>query len=351
MISLEKVLIIRPRFLGDLILATGLVNVLRQENPNREVWFLTEQPYSEALQNYPGVAGVLAFEARRKNNPFYLWGFYRELRRLQFDAVLDLFCNPRTAQMALISGAKVRVGFDMRGRSWAYTVLAPPSSTLPASGRRPVTEAYLDQVRVLGLKPASPYKTALAVTDEETAHVRKLFERAGIKPGQKVAALSPGASWPAKRWPLERFIELGFWLQREGIRPLYLFGPQEAGMVGEFESHMDKDWLLINQPNIRGLMAFIQAADALVANDSGPMHVGPAVGTPTIGIFGPGEPEIWFPYGDPHQAAYAEIGCSHCGLDYCNFMACMDHLETREILGKVLNMLGKKETPKAHFEL
>ncbi len=343
MISLEKVLIIRPRFLGDLILATGLVDALRQGNPSREVWFLTEGSYSEALQNHPGITGVIPFDAPRKNNPFYLWRFYRELRRRRFDAVLDLFCNPRTAQMALISGAKVRVGFEMRGRSWAYTVLAPPSSDPLASGRRPVTEAYLDQVRVLGMKPVSPYKTGLVVTEEEKTHVRKLFERAGIKAGQKIAALCPGASWPAKRWSLERFTELGFWLQREGIRPLYLFGPKEAAVVGEFEAHMDKDWLLINQPNIRGLMAFIQAADALVANDSGPMHVGPAVGTPTIGIFGPGEPEIWFPYGDPHQAAYAEIGCSHCGLDCCNFMACMDHLETREILGKVLTLIRRKK--------
>lgn len=337
--ALKKILVIRPRFLGDLILATGLVEVLRRENPNREVWFLTEYPYSEALQNHPGVAGVLSFDASKKNNPTYLWKFFQDLRGKKFDAVLDLFCNPRTAQMAYWSGAPVRVGFEMRGRSWAYTVLAPPSSPAFASGRRPVTEAYLDQVRVLGFKADSPYKTSLGVTEEERAQVRKLFERAQIKPGEKVVALSPGASWPAKRWPLERFIELGFWLRRDGVRPLYLFGPKEADMVKEFEAHMDKDWLLINQPNLRGLMAFIEAADALVANDSGPMHVGPAVGTPTLGIFGPGEPEIWFPYGAPHRAAYAEIGCSHCGLDYCNFMACMDHLTTQEISNKVLNLL------------
>jgi len=180
------------------------------------------------------------------------------------------------------------------------------------------------------------------VTTEEKAHVRKLLERALIKPGEKIVALSPGASWPAKRWPLERFIELGFWLKREGIRPLYLFGPKEADLVAEFEGRMDKDWLLINQPNIRGLVAFIEAADALVANDSGPMHVGPAVGTPTLGIFGPGEPEIWFPYSSPHQYAYAEVGCSHCGLDYCNLMACMDHLETKDVFSRIMPLLGKK---------
>jgi lipopolysaccharide heptosyltransferase II len=340
--SLNKVLIVRPRFLGDLILATGLINSFHQQDSKTEVWFLTEKTYAEALEHHPGVAGVLSLDTQHKNNPFYLWKFYREIRSQKFNVVLDLFCNPRTAQMTFFSGAPVRVGFEMRGRSWAYNVLAPPSSRSLPSGRRLVTEAYLDQVRALGIHPSTAYQTSLTVTDEEKAHVRKLFERAQIQQGEKVVAISPGASWPAKRWPLERFIELGFWLKREGMRPLYLFGPKEADLLEEFEAHMDKDWLFINQPNIRGLMAFIEAADALVANDSGPMHVGPAVGTPTLGIFGPGEPEIWFPYANPHQIAYAEIGCSHCGLDYCNLMACMDHLETKEIARKVLTLIGQK---------
>jgi ADP-heptose:LPS heptosyltransferase len=340
--SVDKILIIRPRFLGDVILSTGLVEVLRRENPDIQVWFLTETTHAEALQNHPGLTGILAFDTRQKNNPFYLLEFIRGIRKLKFDTVLDLFCNPRTAQMAFWSGARTRVGFDMRGRSWAYNVLAPPSSPALPSGRRPVTEAYLDQVRVLGFQPTSPYRTSLRIGDDEKDHVRKLFERAKIQPGEKIAALLPGASWPAKRWPLERFIELGFWLKREGVRPLYIFGPKEADLVAEFEARMDKDWLLINQPNIRGLLAFIEAADVLVANDSGPMHAGPAVGTPTLGLFGPGEPEIWFPYGSPHQFAYAEIGCSHCGLDQCNLMACMDHLETKEMARRVLTLIGLK---------
>jgi ADP-heptose:LPS heptosyltransferase len=338
----NKILLIRPRFLGDLILTTGLAGVFHRENPKAEVWVLTEKTYAEALQNHPGLAGVLSFDFSRKNNPFYLLAFYGDLRKQKFDIVLDLFCNLRTALFAFFSGAPLRVGFEMRGRSWAYNVIAPPSSKALPSGRRPVVEAFLDQARALGLATESPYRTSLGVTEDEKNYVRKLFDRAGIKPGQKVIAITPGASWPAKHWHLERFIELGFWLKRGGVRPLYLFGPKETELAGEFEKHMDKDWLFINQPNIRGLLAFIEGADALVANDSGPMHVGPAVGTPTLGLFGPGEPEIWFPYVKPHEPAYAEIGCSHCGLDACPFMACMDHLEVKDIAGRILALMSQK---------
>jgi lipopolysaccharide heptosyltransferase II len=341
MASFQKILILRPRFLGDLILATGLAEVIHRSQPEAEVWYLTESGYAEVLEHHPLVAGVISLDSKQKNNPFYLFGFYQKLRKQKFNLLLDLFGNPRTAQMALLSGIPVRVGFEAKVRSWAYNVIAKPSSNPLPSGRRRVTEAYLDQLRVLEIPVQSDYKTSLMVTEDEKNHVRKLLERAGLKSGQKVAVLTPGASWPAKRWPLDRFLEMGFRLKEEGIRPLYIFGPQEADLVKDFESRMDRDWLLINQPNLRGLMAFIEAADLLVANDSGPMHVGPAVGTPTLGIFGPGEPEIWFPYGEGHQVAYAEIACSHCGLDQCPLMACMDHLSAEELTLRALRMIEK----------
>ncbi len=340
----EKILIIRPRFLGDLILATGLPGIFRAANPKAQVWFLTGAPYAPVVAGHPHVAGVLTLDPARKGNPFYQMRLYRGLRAGGFDLTLDLFGNMRTALLSFFSGAPERVGFENRGRSWAYTKLAPPSSDPFPSGRRRVTEAYLDQVRVLGLSTRN-YRTQLKVTDDERAQVRKILERASFRSGEKLAVICPGASWPAKRWPLEKFIELGFWLKKAGVRPLYIFGPKEGDLAEEFQDHMDKDWLFINQPNIRGLMAFIESADVLVANDSGPMHVGPAVGTPTLGIFGPGEPEIWFPYDKPHRVAHAEVPCSHCGLDQCSLMACMAHLDVKVMAKNALELVVLKGSP------
>jgi ADP-heptose:LPS heptosyltransferase len=338
--EINKILIIRPKFLGDLILATGLVEVIHQNNPRAEVWFLSESGYSEALAHHPKIAGVFAFDAKRKNNLFYLLGFYGEMGHHHFDAVLDLFGNPRSAQMTFFSRAKTRVGYNLRGRSWAYNQIAEPSSAPLPSGRRRVTESYLDQVRALGYTPTPSYQTTLEVSDDEKIYVRKLFDRAGIRLGQKTAVLTPGASWPAKHWSLDKFIELGFMLQGQGIRPIYIFGPKEAVLTQEFEGRMNKDWLYLNQPSLRGLIAFIEAADILISNDSGPMHIGPAVGTPTLGIFGPGEPEIWFPYDKPHQFLYAEVACSHCGLDECPWMTCMDRLSSVDAMKRIVAMLA-----------
>ncbi|HEY5038729.1 MAG TPA: glycosyltransferase family 9 protein, partial [bacterium] len=168
--TFEKILILRPRFLGDLILATGLADILKQDKPQTQVWFLTESPYAEALQNHPKVDGVLSLDVGKKNNPFYLWSFLREIRRQKFDAVLDLFGNPRTSRMAFLSGIPTRVGFDLRGRAWAYNVIAKTSSAPLPSGRRLVTETYRDQARALGFSSPRPYQTSLFVTEEEKGH-------------------------------------------------------------------------------------------------------------------------------------------------------------------------------------
>lgn len=335
----EKILILRPRFLGDVVLATGLAEAVRRNHPQAEVWFLVEEAYAPVLSHHPHVAGVLVLDEKRKNDPFYNLLFLRGLRAQKFDTVLDLFGNPRTAQIAFWSGAPKRVGFERRGRSWAYNVIAKPSSDPLSSGRRTVIQTYLDQLRAAGLGDGRDYKTSLQVLEEERAHAGRLLERARLETGEKLAVLAPGASWPAKHWPLERFLELGYHLQGQGVRPLYIFGPKDVEWAQAFEPQMNKDWIYVNQPSLRGLLAFIEAADVLVSNDAGPMHVGPAVGTPTLGIFGPGEPEIWFPYALPHGTLYVEVPCSHCGLDECPLMACMDHLDAKQVASRVMGIL------------
>lgn len=337
----RKILIIRPRFLGDLILSSGLPRIFHSANKDMEIWYLTETPYADVLTHHPEIKGLLTLDPARKNNPFALWKLRKEIRGHHFDTVLDLFGNPRTARMAFFSGAKTRVGFEGRGRTWAYNLIAAPSSAPYPSGRRKVTEAYLDQVRALGIRPSGPYQTELFVSDVEKDQVRKVWERAKIGSKERVGVFTPGATWPAKHWPLEKFMELARNLEGEGLRPVFIFGPREDDLSRAYEEKAGKNWLFIHRPSLRGLVSFIAGADLLVSNDSGPMHVGPAVGTPTLGIFGPGEPEIWFPYGAPHRAAYHEVPCSHCGLDRCPLMACMKDLTVEDVARMALGMVKR----------
>lgn len=334
----QNILVIRPRFLGDVILATGMAGVLKDAFPGVRVTLLAQAPFTEVLRHHPDWDGWIPFDASRGGNPLYLLRFFRDLRRGRFDTVLDLFGNPRTVQMALFSGARIRVGYRLKGRSWVYTHLAAPSSLPLPSGRRPVTEAYLDQIRVLGAMPGAPYRTGLRVTEAEREAARAFLAGQGWG-GEPVAAVAPGASWPAKRWHGEKFIAVATSLLEKGVRPMFIFGPAEAPLKDYFRARWVRGFLKAEDLPLRMLFALVAESKVLLSNDSGPMHVGPAVGTPTLGIFGPGEPEIWFPYPPPHAAMHREISCSHCGLDDCGRLDCMTALQPEAVLDRLLTMI------------
>jgi ADP-heptose:LPS heptosyltransferase len=335
---LKNLLIIRPRFLGDVVLATGLASVIKSARPDVKVSFLSQAPFTEIFRHDPDWDDVITFDATRGNQIGYLYRFYRDLRRRKFDVVLDLFGNPRTVQMALLSGAGTRVGYRLKGRSWAYTCLAPPSSPPLPSGRRSVGEAYLDQVRALGIDVTTPYRTRIRVTDEEKNSARVYLKGQGGGEG-RVVCIAPGASWPAKKWHSEKFVDIAGRLLKRGIQPLILFGPKESETRDYFRARWKKGWMKADARPIRELCALISVSDALLSNDAGPMHIGPAVETPTLGLFGPGEPEIWFPYGSPNAYLHHEVGCSHCGLDECGKRDCMEAITPQEVMGRLLPMI------------
>lgn len=331
-VPFSNLLLVRPRFLGDILLSTGLASAAKAARPRARVSFLADARFADILRGHPDIDEVLTFDTDRKNSLRYLFRFLRDLRRRRFDCVLDLFGNPRTAQWTFLSGAPVRVGYQLRGRSWAYNRLAFPSSDgRRAGGRRRVTEVFLDQWRALGYPPPDRYRTYAHVTGQEFAAVDSRLSSLGWRAGEGLAVLSPGASWPAKRWPVEKFLMLSERLAALGLTCVFTLGPKDQDLLPVLEARRGKA-LLINQPTLRELAALIATAEILVSNDAGPMHVGPAVGTPTVGIFGPGEPDIWFPYEEPHRAAYREVECSHCGLDFCDRMECMKALSVESVL-------------------
>ncbi|HEX9934138.1 MAG TPA: glycosyltransferase family 9 protein, partial [bacterium] len=103
-------------------------------------------------------------------------------------------------------------------------------------------------------------------------------------------------------------------------------GPGEAALVNAVQQKIGGPILRAGVLPLRFLAAVLSRCNAFVTNDCGPMHMAPAVGTPTIGIFGPGEPEIWFPYRPEkgHRFVHAEIGCSRCHRDQCQKLDCME---------------------------
>ena len=162
-----------------------------------------------------------------------------------------------------------------------------------------------------------------------------------------IVGIHPGATWPAKKWFPERFAKLADVLVAKfGVQILLVGGPGDSGEIETILKNSVANIKVVQNLPLRELAAVISHCSLFIANDAGPMHIAAAVGVPTIGIFGPGEENIWFPY-DRESGCTAlrkDVPCHPCHLDFCNregdgYMECMRLLTMKEVLetaGKAL---------------
>lgn len=330
---MQNILVTRLRFMGDIILTTPLLHHLRLACPDAHIGYLAETPYHELLQPHPWVDSVYALDRKKGSAPFTL---VRNLRRRKWDLAIDLFGNPRSALLTFLSGAAMRIGGDFRGRRMYYT------HRIRDDGRqKSAIQFHLNYLQPLGFK-LSAVDPLIQVTDAENQLARDYLCTHGYNPDNPIVGIHCGATWPAKRWFPDRFAQLARQLSKIGLQIFFTIGPGEEKLVRQV---LDKSGLTAQTLQLlplRTLAAVIKNFKVFVSNDCGPLHLAPAVGTPAIGIFGPGEPDIWFPYNPArgHRLVYRQVDCSRCHHDLCEKMVCMDAISVSEVYEQVCSVLG-----------
>ena len=329
----NNILVTRLRFMGDIILTTPLLQVLRTRYPSAHIGYLAESPYHTLLQPHPCVDSLYVLDRHRQLSQLAL---IRQLRRRKWDLAIDLFGNPRSALLTFLGGARMRIGGDFRGRRHYYT------HRIQDDGRRKTAiQFHLQYLQPLGLA-AEADPPHLQVTEDERAWAVRFLAELGYQSTRPVLALHPGATWPAKKWQAHKFAELAAKLHREQIgQILFTMGPGEEELVTSVRSQSGLDVPMPKLLSLRQLAAVLQQCRALVANDCGTMHLAPAVGTPVVGIFGPGEPDIWFPYeaAKGHRLVYHTVDCSHCHRDFCDKMTCMQVITVEQVFEQVVSAM------------
>ena len=334
----RKILVTRIRRIGDVILTLPVLDTLREAFPLAEIDYLAEAGPAEAAKGHPALRRVLSFHGVWTPLPAPP-GLLARLRSARYDWVIDLYGNPRSALLSLWSGAPVRVGPGRPSRRKLYT------HTIPAApSPRTAVEHHLAALEPLGI-PAARVAPKIHLTDAEREGGARELDR-HLPPGGPRVGLHVGNRWPAKRWPEERFQALLRVLSRAGVRGIVLAGPGEearAQRVGQgvFASERRDAPVLSGLP-LRSYFAVVASLDALVTNDGSPLHIGPAVGTPTVGILGPTVPEIWFPYdaAEGHQLLCKEIWCRPCHRHECARLDCLEWIEVREAAQAVSRALN-----------
>jgi lipopolysaccharide heptosyltransferase II len=334
--DVKKILVIKLRAIGDVLLSTIVLKNLRHHFPDALIDFLTEPPSREVLEGNAVVNDLLIFDRANDNAVAFLW----RLRNRSYDLVFDLFGNPRTALMTYFSGAKRRVGFDFRGRRYAYNTIVRPRG-----GEVHNAEFNLDALRALDLEVVDR-DISFSISERDEEYTARFVEMERLD-RQVIVGLNPSGSWYTKRWGLKNFARLGDKLvEKCSAKVLLLWGPGELQDARQIQTMMRHPSVIPPRTTLKQLGALLKRCSLVVSNDAGPMHLAAVLGVPTLGIYGPTNPHLQGPLNEPSSWVRHEgLECLGCNLTSCPIgHVCMTRLSVDIVLDAAHRMLEKKKT-------
>lgn len=324
--EVREILIIKPSSMGDVVHTLPAVGVIRRRFPHAHISWLVKPEWASLLQGHPFIDEVLSVPFRWRN----LLGLFQTVRRRPFDLVVDFQGLFRSAVLGYLTWAPVRVGFaDGREKShWFYTDVVP---TRP--GVIHAIERYLALAEAVG-GDIREFSFSIRPTGDAAAVVDLFLKEAGLSERASFAIIHPSSRWESKRWNSDRFAELGDWLVGEKNLPVvFIGGPGDEEEIDRLINRMKRPAVNgAGRLNLIELAELIRRASIFISNDSGPMHLAAAVGTPVIALFGPTDPEKVGPYGAGHVVIQKEIECSGCGRNRCvQQNRCMNAIEIGDV--------------------
>jgi lipopolysaccharide heptosyltransferase I len=335
----RNILIIKPSSLGDIVHALPTAATLRRRFPSAKLTWLVKREWADVLDGNPDIDAVLAVDLS-------LGGWPTAIERVRagcFDLVVDLQGLLRSAVLGWLSGAPVRVGFadGREGSPWFYTDrVAVPAVSMHAVDRCLLLAGFL------GAQPTEvkPSDFPLSQDADAEARVEAFLADAGVQAGTALVAMNPSARWDTKQWRAESFAETGDWLQQQGTARVVVIGSRGERPKGEqVIRHMRSAPIdLVGKTTVKELVALLRRVRALVTNDSGPMHLAAAVGTPVVALFGPTDPARTGPYGDGHIVLRTGVACSPCFSRRCtnpSLMECLTAIRPRQVIEAATRLL------------
>jgi heptosyltransferase-2 len=322
----SPILIVPYMWIGDFVRCHTVVRLLRARFPDRPVDMLTTRMVAPLLDYMPGVRKGIVFDLPRKRIAFAQHRALADL--LRAERYGDVLIMPRTWKSALapfLAGISRRTGFLGEMRFGLLNDLRSGERALPRMVERCAALALPKRAAL----PDLPLPQ-LAVPRDALAAWRDRMRLAAD--GRPVAVLAPGAVGPSKRWP--GYGELAARLTELGFAVWVVGGPDETALAAEIARHAPGTRDLTG-PDLRNAILALAAAAVAVSNDSGLLHVAAAIGTPSVGIFGPTSPWHWAPL-NPLAAVIetkTDVPCRPCHKPTCRLVhhRCMRDIPMEQV--------------------
>jgi heptosyltransferase-1 len=366
----ERILLIKPSAVGDVIHTVPVLAKLRARYPKARIDWLLTPAIAEFIGHHPALSKVVPFDRQTFSRFGRSWKasagllqLLTAIRQARYDLVIDLHGQFRSALFTLVSGAPVRIGFDRprkeverasldrlgkdallhgwtgtREGAWLAYSHVIPIPTLDVHA----VERYLWVSRLLGLDGGPPdFRLPIPVSasdriDELLGH-RQLL-------GWPLAVLVPGTVWQTKHWRAEGFAEVARHFSRAGLAVVLAGSAKERERCRVVADGCPGSCDLSGQTTLSELAALLSRAAICVTNDSGSMHLAVALGRPVVSIFGPTDP-VWVgPYGRPEAVLQARLPCVPCylrKLRACPYdHACMKEVSSTSVIERVQQVMA-----------
>lgn len=344
---LRRILLVRLSAIGDCVHALPVIEALRRQLPGVEIGWAVQRSGRAVVDSLDAADRYHLFprEARGLQRASSLLRFSRELRAQRYQVAIDLQGNSKSGLVAALSGARRRIGLARRERRELNRLFVPlpPETTIPGStGTRDVQSASLLHViernlmvlAQLGLRLELPAPALdLRPADSDVAQPREVV-------------LCPSTTWPTKIWPATSFVELAARLARSGKRVEVFWGTaaeraEAEQIVASARGVVDADAVdrLVLAPELalEELAGYLAAARLVVGNDSGPVHLAAALGTPSVGVFGATDPHrngLYWPHTRSIWRDDADLVCRPCWSRSCarGDLACLERISVDAVL-------------------
>ena len=350
-----NILVVNLMHIGDLMLVTPVLRTLRANYPEARMTLLADKKLADLVAYNPYLDECLFIDKKGgDNHPLAFLKFILRVRRKRFDLVINLHRNERASAIAAFSGAKRIVGYAKPGFSLFFDKVLPNKKAImhqihshfevltKAAGVTKIDDGGLEMV----LPPGA---------EEEAARLW----RAHFSPTDRVIAFNIGASWETKRWLDSYFAECADAFIRRGYKIAFFGGPMDTALVDACVAQMTERSsgavvIFTGQVSLGVLAALLRRCVFFLTTDSGPMHVGVAMGVPIVTMFGASPVPGFYPYDAKDVLIKTPEPCHPCGIHRCpkqgeDYMGCMKHIPPAVVMKYADELLGAYEDEVGHI--
>lgn len=348
---MEKILVVRYRFIGDTVLTIPFLRNLRKAKPDAQIDMLVGPVSGDVLINCPYIDNLITFDTTRKHKyentkekRKTFFNYVKLLKSAKYDKAYVLKRSLSSAALVFFIGIKDRIGFDTEGRGILLT------KKVPYSKDKHEIECFLDVLKADNLPILDNYLENW-VSEGSSQKLNEIFENLNISnPSPKVLIHATSGN-KNKHWSSKSFAEvIEHLVNKKDVQIFYTGTESDRKIYDEIHTYIKtelniKPVNLCGDLSIQDSMALIQKMNFVIGVDSGTLHLASSLNIPVIGIYGPMDPTKWKAWGDYHRILYSEINCIPCELKKkcTKNIQCLKDITPEIVINNANDLLGEVE--------